>query len=117
MAKHTRTRSVPLHRNRERLDALADEAKHARLSVETFAEQLIEAVIPNEDHWDDLTNGGNRLAELARMYPRMSFVQLLQAALIDYTDRVLMHGIDAHGFIEPENADGADRATHSAGHH
>jgi hypothetical protein len=104
MSKKTRTRSLELHLNRELLDGLADAAACAHVPMETFAEQLLETVIPNEDHCDDLTNGGNQLAELASMYPRMSFVHLLQAALMDYTDRALERGIDAHGFVlEPEN--------------
>ena len=106
MAKTTRAQSLRLHVNRELLDWLADAAACAHVPIETFDEQLLETVIPNEDHWDDLTNGGNQLAKLASMYPRMSFMQFLQAALMDYTDRALEHGIDAHGFpLEPENTD------------
>jgi hypothetical protein len=105
MRKKTSTRSLDLHLNGELLDGLADAAACAHVRIDTFAEQLLEAVIPNEDRWDDLTNGGNQLAKLASMYPRMPFVQLLQAALMDYTERALKHGIDAYGFIlEPENA-------------
>jgi hypothetical protein len=87
MATKTRTPSLRLHVPRELIDGLVDEAQHAHVSIETFAEQIVEAVIPNEDRWDDLTNGGDQLAQLAKEYPRMSFVQLLQAALMDYTDR------------------------------
>jgi hypothetical protein len=106
MANKTRTQSLRLHIPTRSVDGLVDEAQHAHVSIETFAEQILEAVIPNEDRFDDLTNGGNKLARLAREYPRMSFVQLLQAALMDYTDRAVEYGIDAHGFIlEPAEND------------
>lgn len=45
----------------------------------------------------------------------MSFVHLLQAALMDYTDRALQHGIDAHGFIlEPENEETISRESQAS---